>query len=273
MAIDNSPLAFYITNNVYITVLDKFGNIKKEIETHNKCNRTMVTGILRFLCGHFTDTNCNENPPYNTAKNYIPCYFGVGDGGVELDTTDAQNPFPKSKPGHPNIPKLDNKWNQEVNYLDTSLEREFFVLADGTTTNSRTKFQDVTTTILQPSVASMDSIYFYCQIPPAKLNEFYGNRNVFVTELGLFSGNVCGTHDLLAKVKLANYNENEEDDDEQTNALYVRPQDTVVVRWIVSIAAIGIDDMFESPVENEYGDRIKTDVTPVTGEMEFEILN
>ena len=267
---DKSPLAFQITNNVSISVLDKFGNIRKEVETHNKCNRTMVTGILRFLSGHFTDTNCNEEAEYDTAKKYIPCYFGVGDGGVELDTTDEQHPFPKSIPGHPNIPKLVDGWDQEVNYLDTSLEREFFVLADGTTTNSRTKFQDVTTTILQPSVASMDSIYLYCQIPPAKLNEFYGNRNVFVTELGLFAGNVCGTHDMLAKVKLSNY---EEDDEEKTNVLYVRPQDTLVVRWIISIASIGIDDMFESPVENEYGDRIKTDVTPVTGEMEFIILN
>lgn len=269
MSNNSSPLAFSIANNVRVTVMDKFGNIRKEVETHNKCSRNMVIGILRYLCGHFTGTNANDNPPYETAKEYIPCYFGVGDGGVVLYEVEEGTFIPKSKDGLPTIPELEDDWTYHVNYTDTELTREFFVVGNATS-NSRTKIQDIKTSILQPPLVDMDSIYLYCQIPPGKLNEFYTGHNVFVTELGLFSNNVCGKNDLLAKVKLTNYQD--ENEDWKTDALFVRPEDTVVVRWILSIAAVGVDSRFEAQFEDEYGQQIRTTIQAIPNAGNITVL-
>lgn len=238
----NLSQCFGFHSNVCIEVQDSHGNIKKTVTKHNKCTRRMVSGILRYLCGHFTDTTNNEKPSYDSAKYYIPCYFNVGDGGVVKDS----NGNYVHKTYDITIPELSSNWDTNVDYNSTQLISEF----DFEASRSIIRLQD--TSLLQPSVSDMDSIYFYCQISPGKLN---ASSSVYVTELGLFSGNVVNEQDLLAYVKLGNY-----DSEQKTDVLFVRPDDTIVVKWIITIASVGIDNRFEATFTDESGDIIKTDI-------------
>lgn len=236
---------FSFNNNVFITVLDAQKNIKKNIHKHNKCTRKMVSGILRYLCGHFTDTYNNETPNYETAKDYIPCYFNVGDGGVKKDGS-----------GYvylePTIPDMESDWTTRVDYNSKKLVSEF------TTEGSRSVIRVQDTSLLQDPVSDMDSIYFYCELSPGKLNS---SRNVFVSELGLFANNVPKEEDLLAYVKLSNYSVVVDDEPvTKTDVLFVQPQDTILIRWIITIAAVGVDNRFEANFTDEMGQPIRQDI-------------
>lgn len=267
--VQSSSIGFNIINNVYVSVVNKKRDIiVKEIETHNKASRNMVTGILRFLSGAFTQTNLNETPLYEQeSKLYIPCFFNVGDGGVELDSEGNQ----QSLQNMPRIPKLTESWNETVDYADLTLKREFFVNPDGTFSNERQRISQVTTTLLEPNTADMDSIYFYCEVQPGGINQMYGNKPVFVTELGMFAGASPGEKDLLASVKLSNFIDSETRE-QKTNALYVRPDDTLIIRWIITVAAIGKDSILKANVADEYGDIITSTITqiPNLGNIEIE---
>lgn len=269
---DISSLGFAITNNVYIDVVNKkTGIVNKHIEKHNKATRQMVTGILRYLCGHFTDTTKNKNPQYNTASKYIPCYAGFGDANIALE-----DGIPKSS-DDPRIPiQVDDSWSEYVPYESRKLEREFFTTYSKdefgndyiTPSDSRLEIRDIRTTIEESPAGDMDSIYFYIEADTNYLNRYYGEHAVYVSELGLFAGNRPGDDDMLAYVRLANYMDG---DTPNTNVLYVKPEDTVVIRWIITVAAIGKDSILRANIKDEHDNIVTNDVLTVPQLVEAHI--
>lgn len=262
-----STMTFTVLNNVHITVYDKKRDIvRKEYETHNKVSRNMVKGILRFLSGVLTPTALNDEPlNANSAKSFIPCYFNVGDGGIVFEGGTV-----KYDTGT-RIPELEPSWNETVDYAHTTLTHEFFVNDDGTASNERQRIGQITNTLDSPNTADMDSIYLYCEVPPGILNQYYGNNAVCISELGLFASSVPGTDDLLASIKLANY-EDQETHETATNTLYVRPDDTLIVRWVITIAAIGKDSVLKANVSDEYGNIITTTITKIPDIGNIDII-
>ena len=247
----------------------KTGIVSKHVEKHNKATRQMVTGILRYLCGHFTDTTKNSKPQYNTASKYIPCYAGFGDGNIVIE-----DGIPKSS-GESRIPEqVDDEWSEYVPYQSKKMEREFFTTYKKdefgndyiTPFDSRLEIRDIRTTIEESPAGDMDSIYFYIEADTNYLNRYYGEHAVYVSELGLFAGSTPGDDDMLAYVRLANYNNNED-----TNVLFVKPEDTIVIRWIVTIAAIGKDSILRATIENEHGEIVTNDVLAVPQLVEAHI--
>lgn len=251
-------IGFTIKNNVHIIIYDKKrSQVKKELKVHNKASRNMVTGILRFLSGTFTPTSVNQTPlTPEYAKPYIPCFFNVGDGGVIIEN--GEQKFEDQS----RIPVLVEDWNETVDYAHKNLIRELFVNSDGTISNERQRISQTTLTVDEPNSADMDSIYFYCEMQPGGVNQAYGNKPVCITELGLFASNTPGTPDLLASVKLSNYTD-ETTQEEKTNTLYVRPDDTLIVRWVITIAAIGTDSRLKANVTDEYGDIITDTIVQI----------
>lgn len=276
MLTDISSLGFAVTNNVYIDVMNKeTGIVSQHVEKHNKATRRMVTGILRFLCGHFTDTTKNNIPQYESASRYIPCYAGFGDSNIVL-----QNGIPATS-SESRIPQqVSDDWTEYVPYMSTKLEREFFTKYKKDEfgndyvepTDSRLEIRDVKTTIEETPAGDMDSIYFYIEADTNYLNKYYGNHAVYVSELGLFSGSVPGTDDMLAYVRLHNYID-PDTQQPKTNVLYVKPEDTVVIRWVITIAAIGKDSILRATLINEQGEIITNDVLAVPQLVEAHIEN
>ena len=258
MQSDISTLAFAVTNNVYIDVIDEKRHIRrKRLEVHNKATRQMVTGILRFLMGHFTDTNCNEEAEYDSAKNYIPCYISFGDGGIEIE--DGVQKLQKITVDDKEITVpifADENWTEKVSYNSTSLVREFFSNQENKPV--RQKIRDKTNTLQNLPTVDMDSIFYYCKIPPNALNTAYGHSvDIAISEVGLFAGEQIGENDLLAYIKLGDmYDDSDPTQITGTNTLYVRPQDTIEVRWIITIAAVGKDSRLFAYAKDEQGNII-----------------
>lgn len=261
-----SSLGFGVTNNVEITVINSETNeVKQNFTIHNKATRGMVTGLLRFMCGHFTATNCNEQPQYDCAKNYIPCFIGFGDGGILYDPTTG---LPKTISKYNNtIPEIDEHWSQYVFYDTDKMSREIKV-------DSRSKIQKISDTYEAESTADMDSVYFECVAAPGSINgKRFGNTFVhdngvttFASEIGLFASNNTDNNDLLAYIKLSNYKEDPENENEslKTNIIRVRPEDTIIIRWVITIAAIGKDSILTaSTIRNEFGEEIHNDVVMI----------
>lgn len=261
---------FNMINNVYVDVIDTNTNsIVKRIEKHNKATRLMVEGVIRFLAGHFTATDLNDSALYSDSKKYIPCYFNVGDGGVLVEDGRQRN-----YQDAPRIPVLAD-WTGVVDYNSTKLEREFFS-SPASSQSQRTVIRKVTNTVSGSEyqavpAGDMDSLYFHCEIGPGKINEQYGGLPVFVTELGLFPTSVSGTPDLLAYVKLDNAKHESGETPTDTDVLFVRPDDTIVIRWIISLVAVGSDSTFSAMMKNENGEYIETTLkaTPNLGTFEL----
>ena len=204
---DISSAGFSITNNVYITVVNKKKQqLVKQVEKHNKATRRMVTGLLKFIEGKFDHTNGSrdsiaddDNYWFDKASDYIPLYIGIGKGFIDKD-----QPY---KEENPLIPNIVSGASNYVHYNSTHLEDEFPVM--------RSKIRAVKSSVdasqvsnSSISIPNMDSIYFNCEIPA---NTIKNNlKSEFVTEVGLFSGNQYYTEenptdDMLAYVKLLNY--------------------------------------------------------------------
>ena len=282
-----STMGFAIFNNVFIEVRnEQTGKIVKTVKTHNKATRKMVQGILAYVSGWFTVTDPikyegsdkNWQDEYNqkrpmyepeVANQFIPCYFNVGDGGVEIDP----------QTGLPNygdnvlVPPLVEGWNETVSYSSDRLVREYpLVDAEG-----RKKIRKQSSTLIDSygvnydtdNPPDMDSIFFDCEMSPNQINPKYQGNGAYVTELGLFASNICGTPDLLAYVKLGNY---EEDGVTKTNALYVKPEDTIVIKWVISIAAIGKDNIVGIPIKDE-DTYITNEVQKIPTEMNIEVID
>ena len=281
----NDISCFDVVNNVYIDVLDEDrGKIIKTVEIHNKATRRMVTGILRFLCGHFNATNLNSIPQYSTAKNYIPCYFNFGYGGTtendEKLEDGATQTIVSGTDVDDHIPQLYNNWDQKVDYNSTSLVQEVISgrqqIRIGTNTfcDNNNYFDKLIPTI--PNKGDMDGVFFFCQASPNSITGVYENTPIYITELGLFANNDMEEDDLLAYVKLGNYYDPDVDPEQatvhdlKTNVLYVRPQDTVVIRWVITIAAIGKDSTLQVYLEDETGESIEDSiVVPTIGNVEI----
>lgn len=249
-------MSISISNNVQIEVINEERKIlRKRIQVHNKATRGLVTGIFRYLMGHFTDTSCNQSPYYTSAAKYIPCYIGFGDGGIALD-----NGIPIiDENGIPTFDQTEN-WTETVDYNSTNLVREF-------DNSSRWKIRSTQNTLSNPATVDMDSIYYFCKIPPNALNSKYQNYPVSVSEIGLFANSVPNKDDLLAYIKLGNFEKTEEGlTTTETNTLYVRPADTIIIRWIITIAAIGKDSRLAIYQTDEYG-RIIVDNTGTQNEL------
>ena len=163
---DFGSVGFGVNNNVYIEVIDKENSVvRQKVEIHNKATRRMVTGILRFLSGHFTDTNKNENPQYESAKNYIPCYVAFGDANIWYDDDGKPEIISGNTPYSKKIPRLiDTGWKQYVNYNSKKLEQEIANITDGQY-DSREDITQVSCTYEDTATSDMDSIYFYCAVP------------------------------------------------------------------------------------------------------------
>ena len=271
--INSSSMGFTISNNVDILVMDTRSNIvTKHIQTHNKATRQMVSGLIRFLNGDFNKTFLQPNPQYSNTEQYIPCFLGCGDGGVVLYENSEGQIVPKPSEANPRVPELESDWDEYVDYNAKKFVREFFTgkeEGEGIS-GTRSQIRKATLTLEDDSTADMDSIYFYCEVRPGELNMYYNNNPLFISEIGLFATPVPGTEDLLAYIKLGNYTEDEE---EKTNTLYVRPDDTVVIRWVITIAAVGKDTMLTANVLDENGDIITTTIQEIPTLGEFELEN
>lgn len=274
---DTNLFNFNLVNNVYIDVVDKDMNrVKKHIEIHNKATRKMVTGLLRFLSGHFNGTYTNDVTLYDSAKDYIPCYIGFGYGGTTI------NNIPLDQGGQQEIddtaqasagvkiPKLNSDWTTEVDYASTKMVLEI--------PNKRSRIRKASDTFTQgqPNVGDMDGIFFYCEASPDYLNQINEDKAIFITELGLFADSDSSKEDLLAYIKLGNYEETVETETEtKTNVLYIRPVDTVIIRWVITIAAVGSDSRLNVNTKDEYGQETieNTLVAPEIKPMDINVID
>jgi hypothetical protein len=274
---NSSPIAFSIDNNVEITVLNKAKKrIVKTVKTHNKATRKMVEGVLKFIEGQFTETfaSPNHKPQYSGdyVKQFIPCYFNVGYGGVIIDEETGQQESEDISEKH--VPKLDPNWNELVPYTATRLLKEYSLSgSDPSNRRSKIRYQNYydgkaldTITQQNPPAGDMDSVIFVCEMSPNCINPDFQNNPVYVTELGLFAGVISKQPDLLAYVKLGNLNNNTD-----TNALYIKPADTIIVKWVITIAAIGKDNILQATVKDDDGQQVHSElIIPEIGSMEIE---
>lgn len=248
--IENS-FGFNAFVNVDIQVVETETNtIKRHVKKHNKATRNMIEGFLRFLEGRFTSTYANDKPEYtDDAKNYIPCYISFGDGGVSYDS-DGYPVLDPNAQETAHVPALSD-WNTVVDYNSTSMVKELSTLSNN---RSPIRKQDNTIDLGTPPAGDMDTTVFYCEVGPAELNQDISNNPRIITEVGLFSSSYKKDNDLLAYVKLGNYTG--ENDELKTNTLYVRPGDTVIINWYITIVAmsdVSVVDASEELLESEIG--------------------
>lgn len=80
---DVSDAGFNVGVNVRIRQRDKeTGKILQERQVHNRCLKTELLAIVKFLDGQF-----NTTMPYNLSRNYIPNYLGVGTNMATYDAS------------------------------------------------------------------------------------------------------------------------------------------------------------------------------------------
>ena len=74
---------FNVGVNVRIRQRNKdTGRIIAERNVHNRCLKTQLISIIKFLDGQF-----NTTMPYNLTRNYIPNYLGVGTNSATYDAS------------------------------------------------------------------------------------------------------------------------------------------------------------------------------------------
>lgn len=230
----NSGVEFVVDSNVHIEVLSPQNVIRQTVDKHNKATKRLVSGLLRFLRGEFTTTNRRTDETKliyaNAAKTYIPCYIGFGTAGVRLSAGTEETPaMPDYDPVNRRIPPLTDSWKSEENkvqYTDTKLNleiKEFTRCPIGVMASENTDD-------FNSYAGDIQQIIFAADVEPGYYSTLYGGvtTDIFITEIGLFAGKDPNDEDLLARVIF-------KDDD---NVLYVRPQDTIIVRWTISIIAL-----------------------------------
>lgn len=238
----NKFAVFAVDCNVDIKIVSPQKTVRQTVHRHNKASKLLVTGMLRFIQGHFntsyrmTDDSHIIHP--EEAYKYIPCYVGLGTGGIVLDSEG----FPTHEPEQIRIPRLSEEWtspNNFVNYSDTHLHSEM------SRSVSRVEIGYVPGEAHGETVVVGDGDQFTLQveIPPGHYNKIYNGTtsSIYCTELGLFSGPIPNSGDLLAKVIIK----------EPENVLYIRPQDTVILKWTISIIALGDSSEYINPTTSE----------------------
>ena len=75
---------YTIGANVCITKRDKIsGRVLQQVQGHNRCLRTQLLGITKFLNGEFNETN------YLTSYEWLPRYLGLGTNVQTVDSSSA----------------------------------------------------------------------------------------------------------------------------------------------------------------------------------------
>ena len=275
-------LEFVVDSNVHIEVMSPQNVITQTVDNHNKATQSMVEGLLRFIRGEFNTSYARTNENLilykNDAKKYIPCFIGVGTGGILIDPAThlpAYDPNSRRKPPMElDVETGKSWWDADDNYVkftDTKLYLE-------AVTKSRVQIgvlgEDETTDNIS-QVGDIKQIVFHTEVSPGYYSEIYDTEpsDIFITEIGLFASSECDKKDLLARVILKNLPE-----EDKTQILYVRPQDTIILRWTISI--IALDDCSftdeETAVELDSGNinvpvgTSITDEVPYDGGIEFD---
>lgn len=237
--------------------------VKKHVTKHNKATRNMIKGILRFLEGRFNATYSNSDPEYDfDAKNYIPGYVSFGDGGITYNEQGSPQEIPDTGTDH--VPVLPNNWDDPVDYKTNELIREFTNLS-----LQRSKVRKQVDTLELVPAGDMDTLVLYSETAPGEVNfdivdEQGESAPRYVTEVGLFSNFTKSDNDLLAYVKLGNYRDPDNPDKWKTKALYVRPGDTIIITWYITIVALSDISVVDSSEEL---------VEPLIGELELVTEN
>lgn len=255
----NDSFNFAVTNNVCIVVTDKNNIVQRKMEIHNKATRKMVSGLLRFLVGHFTTSFENDNPDNvvypDSAKNYIPCYIAFGHGGIESIDMATRT-----------ITTSDD-WNVSVDYNTDRLVAEFVHNTPNISqVTTRQKIGSSELSIYSESSGDMDSIILSAQLSPSELCTEESKPSGVdlltprgITEIALCATNIPKNNDVLAYIKLASNSNLSDDSATDKKPLYVRPDDTVRVVWNVSIISVGYDNTYDNgsqetqPVEPSLG--------------------
>lgn len=230
-------IEFAVDSNVYIQV--KHNNvIRQEITIHNKATQRLVRGLMRFMRGEFFTSNRQQDESAvaykDEAKNYVPCYINIGTGGVKMINTSAGQ-IPDYSDVDIRRAPLESWWNEDSNYVhytDNKLNKEQTSLPRYAIGVMQLENDAISVTY---QGGDIEQIVFATDVAPGTFNSIYGGtHDIYITELGLYPTSISGTTDLLARVILKNDDENPKND----QVLYVRPQDTIVINWIISIISL-----------------------------------
>ena len=284
-------IEFVVNSNVHIEIVSPQNVVLQTVDKHNKATRRLVEGILRFVRGEFNTTyrrtDLSEIVYLDQAKNYIPCYINIGTGGIRLNS----GGFPDVDPDSPRTPPMEESllgeqipaWDSDENYVkftDTQLCLEQLVVSRE---EIKAIAQDETSTNI-PQVGDIEQIILSTEVPPGKFNQIYNGetRDIFITELGLYASGVPGEKDLLARVILKNQyaidpNTEEVKPTGKTQILYVRPQDTILLKWTISIVALDDTSMVDeqTTITTDAGifdvsqGSLINDVIPYNGVIEY----
>lgn len=291
-------IEFVVDSNVHIEIVSPQKVVCQTVDKHNKATKRLVEGLLRFIRGEFNTTyrrtDESEIVYLSQAKNYIPCFINIGTGGIRLNS----NGFPDIDTESPRTPPMEELlgskipwWDADTNYVkftDMQLYLEQLVV-------SREEIKaiaqdEAATNIAQ--VGDIEQIIFSVEVPPGKFNQIYKGetKDIFITELGLYASGVPGEKDLLARVILKNQYErdsngniviNSETDKAtptgETQILYVRPQDTILLKWTISIVALDDTSMVDedtqittdSGINDLSAGSLVNDVVPYDGTIEY----
>ncbi len=242
----NNALEFAVDSNVHIEVISPQNVILQTLDTHNKATKQLVSGIMRFLRGEFTITGrrTDENSLVykDQARHYIPCYVGAGTAGIELETVTLETgetvTLPKYDPTNRRNPPLTDEWKAEdnkVNYSATKMNLEITSKSRYPISVQVAEENDEYNTM----AGDVQQIVFATDIGPGYYSTIYDGvtTDVFLTEIGLYPGNDITKDNLLAEVILKTADD----------VLYVRPQDTIVIRWTISIIALNDYSSVDEP--------------------------
>lgn len=256
---------FVVDSNVHIEVMSPQNVITQTVERHNKATKQLVEGLLRFIRGEFNTSykrTKEKDVVYKSeAKKYIPCYIGVGTGGIRINPTthlpDYDTETRRTPPMETLVGSNISWWDQDDNFVrftdkklyleETETSRyEIGVLGEDESSDSLSQVGDIEQIILATDIAPGTFNHIYTEADTT-------TADIFITEIGLFASSVPGTEDLLARTILKNhYNEQGEVSD--TQILYVRPQDTIIIRWTISIIALDdssfVDDDTDVTIDN-----------------------
>lgn len=292
-------IEFVVNSNVHIEIVSPQNVVRQTVDKHNKATRRLVEGILRFVRGEFNTTyrrtDLSEIVYLDQAKNYIPCYINIGTGGIRLNSEG----FPDVDQDSPRTPPMEESllgeqipvWDSDENYVkftDTQLCLEQLVVSRE---EIKAIAQDETSTNI-PQVGDIEQIILSTEVPPGKFNQIYNGKtkDIFITELGLYASGVPGEKDLLARVILKNQYERDSDGQiiidpttgkakltGKTQILYVRPQDTILLKWTISIVALDDTSMVDeqTTITTDAGifdvsqGSLINDVIPYNGVIEY----
>ena len=263
-----SGIGLDVTNNVHITVYDSQHRIKQNIYKHNKANRNLVRGLIKFLRGEFNTTNAsNDLIEHNqeSAKAYIPTFISFGDANVKQLGTPTTGD---------NVVTTEEEALSEVKNITKSkfstiqLNRELVGNSIGnpdSTTNpmprahrcsiSRTSYSDDITDSITLRLTSVIETGYYSK-------HFYQDTTykkargtslpLYLSELGLWASDFDGSSDgykgnLLARVTF-------DYDIEQNIDTIVRQTDSDVIKveWKIEITSLNENFVEYNQADNWY---------------------